>query len=198
MPRYMYFLLATAALVVGYLVYGTIVEKVFGARTERPTPAKTMADGVDYVEMHPAKLWLIQLLNIAGVGPVFGPIMGALYGPAALLWIVLGTIFAGAVHDYLSGMLSLRYSGTNVPDIVGYNLGNVAKQVMRVFAVVLLLLVGVVFATSPATLLAKLTPDWMNFWFWLPLYFPVLLPGHHSAHRQAYRPHLSPCSARFC
>ena len=171
MPRYMYFLLATAALVVGYLVYGTIVEKVFGARTERPTPAKTMADGVDYVEMHPAKLWLIQLLNIAGVGPVFGPIMGALYGPAALLWIVLGTIFAGAVHDYLSGMLSLRYGGANVPDIVGYNLGNVAKQVMRVFAVVLLLLVGVVFATSPATLLAKLTPDWMNFWFWLPLIF---------------------------
>lgn len=171
MPRYVYFLLATAALVVGYLIYGAIVEKVFGARPERTTPAHTMADGVDYVHMHPTKLWLIQLLNIAGVGPVFGPIMGALYGPAALLWIVFGTIFAGAVHDYLSGMLSVRYNGANVPDIVGYNLGNIAKQIMRVFAVMLLLLVGVVFATSPATLLAKLTPDWMNFWFWLPVIF---------------------------
>lgn len=171
MPRYMYFLLATAALVVGYIVYGTFVDKVFGADANRATPAKTKADGVDYVEMHPAKLWLIQLLNIAGVGPVFGPIMGALYGPAALLWIVIGSIFAGAVHDYLAGMLSVRYGGANVPDIVGYNLGNIAKQIMRVFAVLLLVLVGVVFATAPAGLLAKLTPESMGFWFWLPIIF---------------------------
>lgn len=171
MPRYMYFFMAVAALIIGYIVYGAIVEKVFGIRPERVTPAKTHADGVDFVEMPPAKLWLIQLLNIAGVGPVFGPIMGALYGPAALLWIVFGSIFAGAVHDYMTGMLSIRYKGANVPDIVGYNLGNIAKQVMRVFAVVLLLLVGVVFATSPAALLAKLTPEWMNFGVWLGVIF---------------------------
>ena len=143
MPNYVYFLLAVAGLIVGYIIYGSIVAKIFGADENRPTPAKTMADGVDYVEMPMWKVWLIQLLNIAGVGPVFGPILGALYGPSALLWIVIGTIFAGAVHDYFSGMLSVRYKGANVPTIVGYNLGNVAKQVMRVFAVILLLLVGV-------------------------------------------------------
>lgn len=162
MPNYVYFLLAVAGLIVGYIIYGSIVAKIFGADENRPTPAKTMADGVDYVEMPMWKVWLIQLLNIAGVGPVFGPILGALYGPSALLWIVIGTIFAGAVHDYFSGMLSVRYKGANVPTIVGYNLGNVAKQVMRVFAVILLLLVGVVFVAAPAGLLAKLTPDYMD------------------------------------
>lgn len=159
MPTFLYFVLAVVALVVGYAIYGTLVAKIFGADPKRPTPAQTMADGVDYVEMPMWKVWLIQLLNIAGVGPVFGPILGALYGPSALLWIVIGTIFAGAVHDYFSGMLSLRYGGANVPTIVGYNLGNIAKNVMRVFAVVLLLLVGVVFVAAPAGLLAKLTPD---------------------------------------
>ncbi len=157
MSNSMYFLLAIAALIVGYIVYGTFVAKVFGADPNRPTPAKTMADGVDYVEMSPWKVWLVQLLNIAGVGPVFGPILGALYGPSALLWIVIGTIFAGAVHDYMSGMLSLRYGGCNVPEVVGHTLGNVAKQFMRIFAVVLLVLVGVVFVAAPAGLLAKLS-----------------------------------------
>ena len=171
MPNSVYFLLAVAALIVGYLVYGTIVSKIFGADANRPTPAKTMADGVDYVEMPMWKVWLIQLLNIAGVGPVFGPILGALYGPSALLWIVIGTIFAGAVHDYFSGMLSIRYKGANVPTIVGYNLGNFAKQVMRVFAVVLLLLVGVVFVAAPAGLLAKLTPESLNITFWIVVIF---------------------------
>ena len=171
MPNSVYCLLAVAALIVGYLVYGTIVSKIFGADENRPTPAKTMADGVDYVEMPMWKVWLIQLLNIAGVGPVFGPILGALYGPSALLWIVIGTIFAGAVHDYFSGMLSIRYNGANVPTIVGYNLGNFAKQVMRVFAVVLLLLVGVVFVAAPAGLLAKLTPESLNITFWIAVIF---------------------------
>ena len=165
------FLLAVAGLIVGYIIYGSIVAKIFGADENRPTPAKTMADGVDYVEMPMWKVWLIQLLNIAGVGPVFGPILGALYGPSALLWIVIGTIFAGAVHDYFSGMLSVRYKGANVPTIVGYNLGNVAKQVMRVFAVILLLLVGVVFVAAPAGLLAKLTPDYMDQMFWVAVIF---------------------------
>ena len=171
MPNYVYFLLAVAGLIVGYIIYGSIVAKIFGADENRPTPAKTMADGVDYVEMPMWKVWLIQLLNIAGVGPVFGPILGALYGPSALLWIVIGTIFAGAVHDYFSGMLSVRYKGANVPTIVGYNLGNVAKQVMRVFAVILLLLVGVVFVAAPAGLLAKLPPDYMDQMFWVAVIF---------------------------
>lgn len=171
MPNSAYFLLAAAALVVGYVVYGTIVDKIFGADPNRPTPAITKADGVDFVEMPVSKIWLIQLLNIAGLGPVFGPILGALYGPSALVWIVLGSIFAGAVHDYFAGMLSIRYNGTNVPNFVGYNLGNIFKQFMRIFAVVLLVLVGVVFVTGPAKLMTTITPDWMNYWFWLAVIF---------------------------
>lgn len=171
MPKFMWFIICTAALIIGYIVYGAFVSKVFGTQPERPTPAKTMADGVDYVEMPVWKVWLVQLLNIAGVGPVFGPILGALWGPSALIWIVIGTIFAGAVHDFMAGMLSVRYGGANVPAIVGYNLGNIAKQIMRVFAVVLLILVGVVFVAAPANLLAKLTPDYMNLTFWVCVIF---------------------------
>ena len=99
MPSWMYFVLALAGLLGGYFVYGSIVEKVFGPNPNRPTPACKMPDGVDYVEMSPAKVFLIQLLNIAGLGPVFGPILGALYGPIALVWVVIGCVFAGAVHD---------------------------------------------------------------------------------------------------
>ncbi|MEG2173220.1 MAG: carbon starvation protein A [Desulfovibrionaceae bacterium] len=171
MPNSMYFILAVIGLIAGYFIYGTIVDKIFASDENRPTPAKTMADGVDYVEMSTWRIFLIQLLNIAGLGPVFGPILGALYGPSALLWIVFGSIFAGAVHDYFSGMLSLRYDGTNVPNIVGYNLGNAFKQIMRVFAVVLLLLVGVVFVTGPALLMTTITPEWMNYPFWLAVIF---------------------------
>lgn len=157
MPASVYFLIALAALIVGYFVYGGFVERTFGANPSRATPVSLQADGVDYVEMSPLKCFLIQLLNIAGLGPVFGPILGALYGPVALLWVVFGTIFAGAVHDYFSGMLSIRYNGKSLPDIVGYNLGYVIKQIMRVFSVVLLILVGVVFVAGPAGLLAHLT-----------------------------------------
>ncbi len=172
MPRCLWFVIAAAALIVGYLVYGKIVERIFGPEPARTTPARAKGDGVDYVAMPKWKLWLIQLLNIAGVGPVFGPILGAVYGPTALLWIVIGTIFAGAVHDYFSGMLSVRYGGANVPDVVGFNLGKVARNVMRVFAVILLLLVGVVFATAPAGLLTKLTSDMgMTFGIWLAIIF---------------------------
>ena len=167
----MWFIIATVALIVGYIIYGAIVSKIFGAQPERQTPAKTMADGVDYVEMPTWKVWLVQLLNIAGVGPVFGPILGALWGPSALIWIVIGTIFAGAVHDYMAGMLSVRYDGANVPTIVGYNLGNIAKQVMRIFAVVLLVLVGVVFVAAPAALLDKLTPEMYTMFFWTSVIF---------------------------
>jgi len=157
MPNSVYFLLAVFTLIAGYAIYGSIVAKIFGADPSRQTPAITQADGVDFVAMKPTRVWLIQLLNIAGIGPIFGPILGALYGPVALVWIVLGAIFAGGVHDYFSGMLSMRYKGANVPTIVGYNLGAIFKRIMQVFAVVLLLLVGVVFVLSPALLLEKLT-----------------------------------------
>lgn len=174
MPNSMYFILAAVALVLGYITYGAVVDKLFGADPDRPTPAVTKSDGVDFVPMSTKKVWLIQLLNIAGLGPVFGPILGALYGPTALLWIVFGSIFAGAVHDYFSGMLSIRYGGTNVPNIVGYNLGNIFKQFMRVFAVVLLVLVGVVFVTGPAKLMTTIMPEgwkWMDYRFWLAVIF---------------------------
>ncbi|MCB0209987.1 MAG: carbon starvation protein A [Anaerolineae bacterium] len=144
-------------LIAGYYVYGTFVESVFGIDRSRPTPAITEADGVDFVEMPTWKVFLIQLLDIAGIGPIFGPILGALYGPQALLWVVFGSIFAGAVHDFFSGMLSVRNRGQNIPEVVGDALGMPARYVMRFFSVLLLLLVGVVFVLSPAKLLSELT-----------------------------------------
>lgn len=151
------FFTSVAALLLGYLVYGAFIDRIFGADAARKTPAETMQDGVDYLTLPPWKIFLIQLLNIAGLGPIFGPILGALYGPVALIWIVIGAIFAGAVHDYFSGMLSVRYNGQSVPDVVGQNLGMVFKQIMRGFSVVLLILVGVVFFLGPAELLRNLT-----------------------------------------
>tara|TARA_R110001583_G_scaffold35110_2_gene117227 strand:+ start:5157 stop:6617 length:1461 start_codon:yes stop_codon:yes gene_type:complete len=152
-----WFLLCVALLIGGYFIYGTFVEKVFGINTQRQTPAFTQTDGVDFVPMSKGKVYLIQLLNIAGVGPIFGPILGALYGPAAMLWIVFGCIFAGAVHDYFSGMLSVRNNGQSVPNLAGKYLGKSAKHFMNFFAIILLLLVGVVFISAPAGLLSKLT-----------------------------------------
>ncbi|MBR8700848.1 Peptide transporter CstA [Fusobacterium sp. DD29] len=153
------FILSVIALIVGYLVYGKFVEKVFGPNDANPTPAERLADGVDYVPMSLKKTFLIQFLNIAGTGPIFGAILGAMWGPMAFIWIVFGCIFAGAVHDYLIGMMSLRKDGDSVAELVGHNLGNGAKQLMRIFSVVLLVLVGVVFVTSPAGLLNKLMPQ---------------------------------------
>ncbi|TRX53128.1 carbon starvation protein A [Thalassomonas sp. M1454] len=152
-----YLLLAIALLIAGYFFYGAFVEKVFGINKKRSTPATTHCDGVDFVSMSKGRVYLIQLLNIAGVGPIFGPILGALYGPAALLWIVIGCIFAGAVHDYFSGMLSVRNEGQSIPNLAGKYLGRSSKHFMNVFAVILLLLVGVVFISAPAGLLARLT-----------------------------------------
>jgi len=163
------FFLSVALLITGYFTYGFVVDRIFGIDPNRPTPARTLADGVDYVEMSPRKLFLVQLLNIAGLGPIFGPILGALYGPSALLWIVIGSIFGGAVHDYFSGMLSLRHEGRSIPDVVGQQLGNGFKQFMRLFSVVLLLLVGVVFVLGPAKLLGQLShlpvPLWVGLIF---------------------------------
>ncbi len=167
----LYFILAVVALFAGYAIYGTFVDKVFGSDPNKATPAIAKADGVDFVNMSRGRIWLIQLLNIAGVGPIFGPILGALYGPAALLWIVFGSIFAGAVHDYLSGMMSVRYGGDNVPNIVGYTLGKGFKQIMRVLAVVLLLLVGVVFVTAPAKMLSNLTSAAISTPIWIVIIF---------------------------
>ena len=117
------FLVAAALLVLGYAVYGVFVEKVFGIDRSRPTPVTTGADGVDSIALPPYKIFFIQLLNIAGLGPVFGPILGAYYGPSALLWVVFGCIFAGAVHDFLTGAMSLRYGGATYPEVIGRNLG---------------------------------------------------------------------------
>ncbi len=147
------FFIALAVLILGYFIYGKFVEKVFGVDPQRATPATTMADGVDYVPMKPWRIFLIQFLNIAGVGPIIGAIMGAQFGTASFLWIVLGSIFAGAVHDYLSGMISLRDKGASLPEIHGTYLGNGAKQVMRAFTIILMILVGVVFVSTPASLI---------------------------------------------
>ncbi len=150
------FFICVGVLILGYVIYGAVVERVFGSAPSRPTPAVSSPDGVDFVPMPAWKVFLVQLLNIAGLGPVFGPILGALYGPAALIWIVAGAILAGGVHDYFSGMLSVREQGRSVPDVVGHELGPAFRRFMLVFSVVLLLLVGVVFVLGPAKLLSQL------------------------------------------
>ncbi len=152
------FIISLIALVVGFLLYGTFVERVFGIDTKAATPATTKTDGVDFVPMKPWRIFLIQFLNIAGLGPIFGAIMGIFYGPAAFLWIVLGTIFAGAVHDYLSGMMSIRKGGLSLPDIVGDELGNGIKTFIRILSLVLLVLLTTTFLSGPATLLQGLAP----------------------------------------
>ena len=150
------FIISIVALVLGYLVYGKFVERVF-APDDRTTPAVAKADGIDYVPMKNWKIYMIQFLNIAGTGPIFGAIMGAKFGPSAYLWIIFGCIFAGAVHDYLTGMLSMRNGGCDAPELVGKYLGRRTKAVMLVFSVVLLLMVGVVFVYSPAEILGNMT-----------------------------------------
>ncbi|GHU37187.1 carbon starvation protein CstA [Betaproteobacteria bacterium] len=150
------FIIGVVALILGYLLYGKFVEKVFGIEPQRATPAVTSNDGVDYVQMGWPKAMLIQFLNIAGVGPIFGAIAGAMWGPWAFVWIVLGCIFAGATHDYLSGMISLRNNGASISEIIGKYLGAGALQIIRAFSLLLLLLVGVVFMTSPALILENL------------------------------------------
>jgi len=165
------FTLALVLLIAGYFIYGKFVSRIFGEEPARQTPVHTMADGVDYVPLPTWKIFLIQFLNIAGLGPIFGAIMGVMYGPAAFLWIVFGSIFAGAVHDYLSGMLSLRNGGASLPEVVGMQLGGKIKQVMRVFALLLMILVGAVFVYNPADLLAMLTPESLDKIFWIVVIF---------------------------
>ena len=171
------FSLALVALVVGYLLYGVFVEKVFGIEPERTTPSYRLTDGVDYIPMATWRVYLIQFLNIAGTGPIFGAIMGILFGPAAYLWIVFGCIFMGAVHDYLCGMISLRQDGASLPEMVGNELGGAARQGMRGLSLLLLVLVGTVFVTTASGLLATMTAGTLGLdmsawrWVWIGLVF---------------------------
>lgn len=164
------FTICLLLLIAGYFLYGSFVERVFGP-DDRTTPVTTKADGVDYIRMPAWKIFMIQFLNIAGLGPIFGAIMGAQFGTASFIWIVVGTIFAGATHDYLSGMLSLRNGGESLPETIGRYLGLTTKQVMRVFTIILLVLVGAVFVSGPAGLLAGMTPAYLDAKFWMYVIF---------------------------
>ena len=153
------FVVSLVALVAGYFIYGRVVEQVFGVDSSRKTPAITKADGVDYIPMPAWKVYMIQFLNIAGTGPIFGAIMGAKFGPSAYLWIVFGCIFAGAVHDYMTGMLSIRNNGAGLPDLVGEYLGKGTKTFILAFSIIVLMLVGTVFVFSPALILGDIAGD---------------------------------------
>lgn len=166
------FTIALVALILGYIVYGRYANtKLFIPDETRKTPALTMTDGVDFIPLPTWKIFMIQFLNIAGLGPIFGAIMGAQFGTASYLWIVFGTIFAGAVHDFLSGILSLRNGGESLPQIIGRYLGGRTQKVACVFTVLLMILVGAVFVSGPAELLAGMTPDSMNVYFWVTVIF---------------------------
>ena len=164
------FTFALLLLIGGYIVYGAYVNRIFGP-DDRKTPALSMADGVDYIPLPTWKIFMIQFLNIAGLGPIFGAIMGAQFGTASYLWIVLGTIFAGAVHDFFSGALSIRHGGESLPEIVGRYLGMTTKKVMTIFTMILMILVGAVFVSGPAELIAGMTPEWMDAYFWIIIIF---------------------------
>ncbi|MDO9256206.1 MAG: carbon starvation protein A [Bacteroidales bacterium] len=165
------FLLSIVALVLGYFIYGRFVEKVFVIDTTRSTPATSQPDGVDYVPMKWSKIFLIQFLNIAGLGPIFGAIAGAVWGPVAFVWIVFGAIFAGAVHDFMSGMMSLRMNGLSIHAIVGKYMGNGVKQFMSLFTVAMMILVGAVFIMGPAKILSGLTSGFMGVTAWATVIF---------------------------
>jgi len=165
------FVIALIVLVLGYVFYGKFIERLFGADPNRDVPAKSMADGVDYIAMPTWKAYMIQFLNIAGLGPIFGAIMGAKFGTASYLWIVFGTIFAGSVHDYLSGMISMRHGGESLPQLIGRYLGSPIQKVFIIFSMVLLVLVGAVFVSQPADILARLTPESMGVNMWIVIIF---------------------------
>lgn len=165
------FLTSIVLLVLGYIVYGKIAERVIAPDPNKKTPAYTMQDGIDYIPMPTWKIFMIQFLNIAGLGPIFGAVLGAKFGTSAYIWIVLGCIFIGSVHDYTSGMLSLRRGGANLPDLVGEYLGNSAKAVMRIFTIVLMIMVGAVFVSGPAAILDSITPEFFNSYFWIGAIF---------------------------
>jgi carbon starvation protein CstA len=160
------FLTAITALVIGYFIYGKFIERFFGANDNIKTPAVRLEDGVDFIPMPPWKMFTIQFLNIAGLGPIFGAILGAMYGPVAYIWIVFGCIFMGAVHDYFSGMLSIRNDGASLPEIVGKYLGLPAKVILAIITFALLIMVGVAFVTGPAGLLKDLSGGGLQYWLY--------------------------------
>lgn len=168
------FIICLLLLVVAYFTYGKYVEKVFGADDSRDMPSKTLYDGMDYVPMPKWKTFLIQLLNIAGVGPIFGAVLGATFGPVAFLWITFGGILMGAVHDYFSGMISVENQGLSYPEIIGKYLGSNVKQFMRGFSIVLMILVGAVFLTAPAQLLSGMTEWNITLWLCIILVYYVI------------------------
>lgn len=161
------FFVSVLLLLAGYFLYGKVVERFVGANPERKTPAYEREDGIDFMPMSTWKIFVIQFLNIAGLGPIFGAIMGAAYGPAAYLWIVVGCIFMGAVHDFFAGMMSIRNGGANMPDITGQYLGRTMKGVMNVVVSFLLLAVGVSFVTGPSDLIASLTGVSKEIWLYV-------------------------------
>ena len=164
------FCIALACLVLGYFLYGTFVEKVFGVDPTRKTPCYTRPDGSDYIPMPTWKVYTVQFLNIAGTGPIFGALMGVLYGPAAFLWIVFGCLLGGAMHDYMSGMISIRRDGASLPEIIGDELGGTCRLIMRIVTLVLMICVGASFVLIPAGLMDQLTvrlfdvPDTNRIW----------------------------------
>ena len=168
------FLACVSLLILGYFTYGSYVSKTVGYDDSIQTPAIRLEDGVDYMPMPWHKVFLIQFLNIAGTGPIFGAISGALFGPVAFLWITFGCIFAGAVHDHLSGVISMKHDGTSIPEIVGMYLGKNMKSVMVAFSIVLLILVGTVFITSPAGLLTSMTGISKNIWLVLIIIYYII------------------------
>ncbi len=171
------FLISLAALILGYMTYGRIIERIFGP-DDRKTPALAHPDGVDYIAMPSWKVFMIQFLNIAGTGPIFGAIMGAWFGPASFLWIVLGCIFAGSVHDYLSGMMSLRHDGAVLPELIGKYMGNTIRIIMLIFSIFLLLMVGAVFVYSPAMILSGIGGSEIMWYVVIFIYYIIatLLP----------------------
>ncbi|MBC7000243.1 carbon starvation protein A [Cytophaga sp. FL35] len=175
------FLLSIVVLIIGYLVYGVFLEKVLGIDKNKKTPAYELRDDVDYTPLPTWKVFMIQFLNIAGLGPIFGAIAGAMFGPSAFLWIVLGSIFAGATHDYFSGMLSVRHKGLSISEVVGIYLGPKVKHLMRAFTIILLIFVGTVFLVGPAKIIDGLTSESMGVPFWVLLilvyyFLSTLLP----------------------
>jgi carbon starvation protein CstA len=158
-------------LILGYIFYSKFIERIQGINPDNITPAYKLSDGVDYVPMPWWRVFLIQFLNIAGLGPIFGAVAGAMWGPVAFLWIVLGSVFAGAVHDYFSGMLSIRHNGLSITEIVGIYLGTGIKQFVRIFTLILMVLVGAVFIMGPAKILSGLTPNLNSTTFWVCVVF---------------------------
>lgn len=156
------FTVSLLILIIGYLVYGKFIENIVAPDANKTTPAIEHNDGVDYMPLPTWKIFMIQFLNIAGTGPIFGAIMGAKFGPSAYLWIVLGCIFAGATHDYLSGMLSLRNNGAGLPEIIGIYLGKNAKKAFLIFTIFLMTMVGAVFVYSPAMILGNMTKEFFS------------------------------------